>query len=646
MPEKSMKRKTFTVFIGCIMIAAMLSGCGNKKKDQDLADMLEKTGEDASIEIEDPRNDKTGEPEKREDDTENDKDEKTDSAPVYCIGGPNDVDCETIHIIDESGSYKALSDQLEALNDNFLKAAYDTGTDDIVSNICVRRADDKVFSFVHEYRESMGEVDFVQMRGYSFLTDSGKKLELSDIVTDEDRFYELLSDELHKNVTEDMMIISGEYDISADDFDAPSVIKQCLDEKRYGWVLDPQGVTFWFERVNALLPKASATVLFSTDKEGKVFNDEFAGNVCDEWIMRIPESYSSETYFDCNDDGTIDEIYWYADSGYQGDVFVDSGLGAKFNGRYFGSEEICPADDMPWTHYSVYLMHKDKKTVLVAHYYEEADSVWSSFSLTNDLVKSVDNVYAYPEYENYSDAEIGWLVPVDMSAIRVYSDRGGDETIEYPDEILTVETDGRMKVSELSTKSRKSYPGPTDGSDKKGPKTGLSKAEAGEIADNLGGMVCAVECHDYDGDGADEAYAALGENDELGGYMLESVWFIASDGTATKMRDDFNGLSMYSKESGYYIEYTDEDTGFFTAECGGYGSGWLNFLFGVKDGKPYELDLSMKIEGFYQDRPGVFYTLTDNYDDGHAYLITELEYDSKTGQFKKGRVTDENWLDR
>ena len=112
------------------------------------------------------------------------------------------------------------------------------------------------------------------------------------------------------------------------------------------------------------------------------------------------------------------------------------------------------------------------------------------------------------------------------------------------------------------------------------------------------------------------------------------------------MRDDFNGLSMYSKESGYYIEYTDEDTGFFTAECGGYGSGWLNFLFGVKDGKPYELDLSMKIEGFYQDSPGVFYTLTDNFDDGHAYLITELEYDSKTGQFKKGRVTDENWLDR
>ena len=43
------------------------------------------------------------------------------------------------------------------------------------------------------------------------------------------------------------------------------------------------------------------------------------------------------------------------------------------------------------------------------------------------------------------------------------------------------------------------------------------------------------------------------------------------------------------------------------------------------------------------DEQGRFYTLTDDFTDGHRYLITELIYDSKTGQFKKGKVTDKDW---
>ena len=86
-------------------------------------------------------------------------------------------------------------------------------------------------------------------------------------------------------------------------------------------------------------------------------------------------------------------------------------------------------------------------------------------------------------------------------------------------------------------------------------------------------------------------------------------------------------------------------SGFFYGDCGGYGSGWTTFIFSVKDGKPYELDVSMNTEGFYQDKdkPGEFYTLTDNFDNGHAYLRTELIYDSKTGQFAKGKITEEEF---
>ncbi len=109
------------------------------------------------------------------------------------------------------------------------------------------------------------------------------------------------------------------------------------------------------------------------------------------------------------------------------------------------------------------------------------------------------------------------------------------------------------------------------------------------------------------------------------------------------MRDDFDDMSMYSNESGYYEPYRDENVGFFTGECGGYGSGWLTFIFGVRNGEAYEPDLSMKTEGFYQDESGAFYTLTDDFTDGHKYMITELTYDGTTGQFKKGTVTDKEW---
>ncbi len=625
-----MRREFITALI-CLATGMLLAGCAGKTEEAGFEDKIKKAEESATVENEIPKKEKHVK-KKKEDE------KKPATAPMYCISGPGDVECETIHVIDKDGSYAKLSEELEAINEDIAKSAYDTGSADTVHNICVRRADDKVFSFVHEYREPDGESDYVEMRGYSFLIDSGKKLELSDVINDEDAFYKLLSDELYKNVTEVMMIMTEEFNIGVDDFDAPSAVTECISNGRYGWVLDPQGVTFWFENVNALLGHASATVLFSADKNGTVFNEEYAKNVPDEWIMRIPESYSSKTYFDNNDDGTIDSIYWYPDVDYPNGEYLESGMGVNYNGRYFGSSEICPADEMPWSHYSVYLMHKDNQTVLVKHHYEEAESIWDSFLLSNDIVKSVDRVYAYPQYENYTQQESGWLVPTDMAAIRVYSDHGGDEMTDYPDEILTVATDGRMKVSKLPDNDGKSSSG-------SGKQTGLSKEKANEIADTLGGNVCVLEVRDYDGDGADEAFVVLGKDDELGGYLPDEIWFISSEGRAQIMRDDFRGLSLYTENDDFYMEYADENKVFFYGDCGGYGSGWTTFIFGVNDGKPYELNISMDTEGFYQETPGKFYTLTDNFDDGHDYLVTPLIYDSKTGQFSKDKPTGESWLE-
>ena len=174
--------------------------------------------------------------------------------------------------------------------------------------------------------------------------------------------------------------------------------------------------------------------------------------------------------------------------------------------------------------------------------------------------------------------------------------------------------------------------------------TGLTNRDVAEIADNLGGLVCALECRDFDGDGSREAFVVTGNNDDMGGYIPDAVWFIASDQTTTKFKPDFKGLSMYESEK-HYMEYAAENKGFFYGDCGGYGSGWLTFVYGVKDGKPYELEISMNIQGFYQDEPGVFFTTTDDFTEYHKYLITELNYDKKTQEFSKGKVTDKDYME-
>lgn len=169
----------------------------------------------------------------------------------------------------------------------------------------------------------------------------------------------------------------------------------------------------------------------------------------------------------------------------------------------------------------------------------------------------------------------------------------------------------------------------------------LSVEDAETISGSLGSPVVTVECQDYDGNGTNEAFVVLGKQDEFGGYLVDQLWFISSDKKTKMLKDDFNDLSMYINNDGYYMDYPDEKKGFFYADFGGHGSGWITLIYGVKDGQPFELDISMKTEGFYQDTPGQFYTLTDNFDDGHVYLITPLKFNKETGQFEKGEPTGE-----
>jgi hypothetical protein len=104
-----------------------------------------------------------------------------------------------------------------------------------------------------------------------------------------------------------MIAYTGEEDMEL--IDCKEAMEECIRDDRAGWVLDPQGVTFWFENINAVLSNTTASVLFTDDADGTIFKEEYASNAPDEWIMQMPDS--DITYFDEDDDGEMNEVMAY-----------------------------------------------------------------------------------------------------------------------------------------------------------------------------------------------------------------------------------------------------------------------------------------------------------------------------------------------
>ena len=630
-------------FVTASLAAASLSGCG-KSKEASLADKVqdlsEKAGKDAGADKYEDESGKSDAPEEAADSHEEGAESDGPAeAPQYCISYSARPEYYNIHILGDDDSYMELSNSLDDLNEDVKEKSGGDADGDSWQKMYVRRNDADILSIACEYRESGGELDYVEMSGHTYDVKTGRELSLSDIVDDEKAFYDILEKAVHDAVMRDMILYAGTRDV--EDFDAGPAIEECIKEGRYGWVLDPQGVTFWFRNINALIGHMSATVLFTDDRTGEVFNKDIVAHSPKEWIMQIPGNYITNG-FDCDEDGYTDTMEWClaTENDDNGEEYR-SGISFYYNNKYYDSSEICPANGIDWYAPEGMLLHRDGRTVLLMQYGEGAEPCYRTFRLEGDTVRAVDSISVYPMIENYSKDESGYVVPDDISAIKVYSAEGGNDLSEPETQLLSVDMDGKITLSNDGAQGKSEAGNGAFDADGIDPES----FDPDLLAYKFGGSVAAYECHDYDGDGTKEAFVCMGSPDDMGGYEVESVWFIASDGHTEQMDIDFGGIALYPSQQGYYMSYEDEKKGFFYGECGGYGSGWSDFLFSVKDGKPYELDVSMKIEGFYQEKPGVFYTLTDDFTNGHAYMITELKYDSAAGQFEKGKVSDRNWLE-
>lgn len=175
------------------------------------------------------------------------------------------------------------------------------------------------------------------------------------------------------------------------------------------------------------------------------------------------------------------------------------------------------------------------------------------------------------------------------------------------------------------TKSKKEY-----------TESDLKEKVIAESGGNIGSWIY----EDFDGDGTKEAFAIIDngiKNEFNGTPTIEAIYFIDSDANIRKIKSEFD-LPWYSDDK--YIEY--ESKGFFSVDVTASGSSWITYLFGVKDGNAYELNISGDLQGFY-NKNGMCYTTTGDFSQGyHTYPEVELIYNSSTQQFSKGdRITSE-----
>lgn len=140
--------------------------------------------------------------------------------------------------------------------------------------------------------------------------------------------------------------------------------------------------------------------------------------------------------------------------------------------------------------------------------------------------------------------------------------------------------------------------------------------------------VYAMEVTDYDGDGKEEAFVVLGKKNSSS-KTVQGIYYISSDGYISEVRTDFS-VDLFSNAN--YVEY--DGKGFFACDVSGGGSGWVTYLFDVRDGWWNELNLSGSLQSFFK-KDDTCYTTKSVFSAqyGHQYVDVPLNYDKDTQEF-------------
>ena len=136
---------------------------------------------------------------------------------------------------------------------------------------------------------------------------------------------------------------------------------------------------------------------------------------------------------------------------------------------------------------------------------------------------------------------------------------------------------------------------------------------------------------DFDADGKNEAFALAAEGQEDTqwgwGYPTAEIWFINSSGECSCLKKDVN-LSMN-------VVITAGDRTIFNVEKQEAQTSSVSYLYGVKNGQAYELNISGQYMGFNFNKDTGKYTAMNSYysNSGHQYDEIYFAYSKDTGEF-------------
>ena len=218
-------------------------------------------------------------------------------------------------------------------------------------------------------------------------------------------------------------------------------ITLAIDDNRASWVLDPQGVTYFFDAYTVLRGAVSVTVLFSEDTERTIFTDEYRDNAPSKWMMRLPDAFP--TTFDADGDGQGDVVSWFQ---YYDDYGED--MTNVLNITLNNGLERFETEFKEQYDYHVSLIHQNGHTELLVDHSEYDYQYVDTYTISEEKVEHVTGdeislTYITRKSEERTDGLHEYVSPEyilsDPSRIRIF---------KFKDDASETQINGIMSVDE------------------------------------------------------------------------------------------------------------------------------------------------------------------------------------------------------
>ncbi len=466
-------KKLITISLICLTFAMLLAGCA-PSGNEDVSDKFKDKMAAAAEKKEDEA--KPEKPEKKED-TEEEKpveEEAPKGVPNLLLFRMNDYEWKEDNtpaikqqisylMLDgeSSKSNKELAASLEDARDELMSKKAEQWKEDLKSieenelitfdetwKVYLRRADENYLSFVTEFCTEglFDDGAYTEYTAHSYYVNGGKEIAFSDVIADEEAFYDLLTEKMYESIDNSLHLYYAS-EIGKDKETFRKELKKYMGSGELVWTLDPFGVTCFLQAYTAAPFAETATIQFCEDNDHKIFNDEFINSAKDEWVIQVPGYVGS--YIDVNDSGVpsyVDASEYY-DYNESYDDMELSGLHVSCGGDWKNILTTMPGGT---DFYNIFLLHRNGDTVVFENHDEYDQSFINTYVIARHEIREADSIRGCLEWASEKDYDINGegytpvYVPTDPSKIRVLTGEG-EFAGDWSPVVLNIDTKGNFE---------------------------------------------------------------------------------------------------------------------------------------------------------------------------------------------------------